>query len=373
MRKLVLYAVIFFSLLACDRMLLRDESYVTADDYLKPPPDLNDGIQVSTMGDVQIDSVKIYSMVKNLQSNEYNRIRSILIARNNKLVMEAYFNGWNRTRKQDLRSATKSFTSALMGIALDKGIVNSVDEKVISFFPEYESIGNWDARKDEMTIRDFLRMRTGLQCNDWSGHSPGNEEKMYETHDWVKFILDLPVLKSEEPIYSYCTGAPVTLGAIISNASGKTIPEFAHENLFSPLGIEEYAWEYMPNGRADTGGHLHLRPRDMLKFGLLYLNNGEWNGRSLISSEWVAESTQPNGSVPGAGSTQYAYLWWCNSWDVEGKIINTYFANGNGGQMIFVLKEVDMVIVFTGGAYNTDFMSSILSIIEKNILSAVEM
>lgn len=343
-----------FLFLSCDSALLPEEDHSETADYLKPPPDLNDGILVSSMTQAQMDEARMYSLIETLSEDSNNEIRSILVARNNKLVLEAYFNGWSRNRKQDLRSATKSFTSALVGIALDKGLIKSVDQKVISFFPEYESFSNWDARKEEMTIRDFLRMRTGLSCNDWNPQSQGNEEKMYNTNDWIKFVLDLPVSTTPGEVYSYCTGAPVTLGALVSNASGKSIPEFAAENLFSPLGITDYAWEFMPNGRTDTGGHLHLRPRDMLKFGLLYLNDGQWNGAQIVSSSWVEASTRPDGDVPGRPNMQYGYLWWHTTGTVNEKTVEAYFANGNGGQLIFIFKDINMVVVFTGGTYNGD-------------------
>lgn len=369
MNKLSLITLSAFVFLSCDGLLLGSEGHTDVADYLKPPPDMGDGIHVSSMTDEQIDAARMYSLVETLSEDKNNEIRSILVARNNKLVLEAYFNGWSRDRKQDLRSATKSFTSAIVGIAIDKGIIKGTEEKVIGFFPEYQSFANWDERKAQMTIRDFLRMRTGLTCNDWNPQSAGHEEKMYDAHDWVKFVLDLPATGTAGTEYSYCTGAPVTLGAIVSNASGKSIPEFASENLFQPLGINDYAWEFMPNGRADTGGHLHMRPRDMMKFGLLFLNHGQWNGTQIISSDWVEESTRPDGDVPGR-NTQYGYLWWYTTGSVNGNTLNGYFANGNGGQLIFIFEEIDMVIVFTGGTYNRD--SRAFSIL-GSILGSVQM
>ncbi len=374
MKQAALFVILIFLLSACDKTLLGDEKNSTgAEENLKVPDALADGIEVSSFTRVNMDSTRIYSFVKELRENGSNNIRSILIARNNKLVLESYFNGWNRERKQDLRSATKSFTSALMGIAIDKKIVGGVNEPVFSFFTAYESFEHWEQTKGQITIGDFLRMRTGLSCNNWIPSSPGNEENMYKTEDWVKFILDLPIVGPSGQTYAYCIGAPVTLGAIISHAPGKPIPEFAKETLFDPLGITDYNWEFMPNGSTDTSGHLHLRPRDMLKFGLLFLNGGNWKGEQIISSAWINESTRADGDIPDFSQLQlqYGYLWWCKSWLVNNKTVNAYFANGNGGQVIFVLPALDLVVVFTGGAYNTNHTQRLLAIMESTILPAV--
>lgn len=373
MKRIVISLVICVFVSACDRMLLGGEDkLMTAYENLQAPPALGDGIEVSSLTKVNMDSVRIYTLIKALQEKSKHHIRSILIARHNKLVLESYFNGWKRERMQDMRSATKSITSALMGIAIDKQMVPSVNVPVFNFFNnEYKTFAHWEDIKSEITIKDFLRMRTGLRCNDWVPASEGNEEKMYKKRDWVKFVLDLPVDGRPGENYSYCTGAPVTLGAIISNASGRKIPDFAHQYLFEPLGIKEYSWEFMPNGRADTGGHLHLKPRDMLKFGLLFMNQGTWNGEQLISPSWINESTKADGEVPTSNGLQYGYLWWCKKWVHNNQDVKAYFASGNGGQFIFVLPELDIVVVFTGGGYNTNMISIALSIMEGTIIRAV--
>lgn len=373
MRYLGTLMILCLLLPGCDEMMLGNEELIDTDNYLQPPPAFDDGLEVSSLHEQHLDSARLYSMIRRFQQGGSFGIRSVLIARNNNLVLEAYFNGWNRERKQDLRSATKSFASALVGIAIDKGIVKSVDEKVLDFFPEYASYENWDERKAEMTVKDFLRMRTGLSCNDWMDSSPGNQENMYPTDDWIKFILDLPVSVQPGQAFSYCSGAPIILSAIIKNTSGKTSFQFADENLFTPLGINNYVWEYMPANRENTGGQLHLRPRDMVKFGLLFLNNGNWKGHDIISADWVAESTKPNGDIPAQlHSLQYGYYWWHASWTINDKIINAYFAHGNGGQLIYVLKELNMVVVFTGNSYNTAAEFKIHSIMQSTILPAVQ-
>lgn len=370
MRKLLL-AIAMLSLCSCDAIFLKeDEGLLTYQENVSLPEQLEDGIETALPITVGIDMTSIEGYIHSIHEGEpSNRVRSILIARDNKLVLESYFNGWNRERKQDIRSATKSITSALIGIAIDKQILPGEDAKILDFLDEYESLENWDDRKSDMRIRDFLRMRTGLSCNDWRRSSPGNEENMYETDDWIRFVLDLPMSTDPGTSFSYCTGAPVTLGAILANASGERIPDFAHEHLFSHLAITDYSWETMPNGRTDTGGHLHLRPRDMLKLGLLFLNKGSWQGQQVISESWVERSTEPTGRV---GGQEYGYLWWSTSWDIEGREISAHFASGNGGQLIFIVPEMEAVVVFTGGQYGENWLPGRLNLMENIILPSFQ-
>lgn len=372
MRYIVSIFFVCLVLFACDELLLGPKEIIDPERNLELPPALDDGIQVSSPTKEGLDSTQLFDLILDLQEKGTKGIRSILIAKNNRLVLEAYFDGWHRGRKQDMRSASKSFVSAVMGIALDKGVVESIDEKILNFFPEYDSYLEWDDRKEDMTIRDFLRMRTGLSCNDWIDYSPGHQEKMYVTDDWIKFVLDLPVMNEPGERFSYCSGAPIVLSAIINKTSGTTNFQFADENLFAPLGITDYAWEYMPPRPNYAGGQLHMRSRDALKFGLLFLNNGIWNGKRVIPEKWVEESTKADGAVPGQRQgVGYGYLWWTTSWTIEGSEISAYYANGNGGQVMYVLKDLNMVVLFTGGAYDTNAEAKLYSIMRKSILPAV--
>ena len=364
--------LILIFLPACDGMLGTDVP-IYKQNYLQPPPALDDGLAVSSPVDEGLDSARLYDLVREIQNAAPDKLRSILIARNNKLVFEAYFGAWHRDRKQDLRSASKSFVSAVMGIAIDKGVVKDVDQPVLSYFPEYESIRNWDDRKAEMTIRDFLRMRTGLSCNDWVPYSQGNEEYMYETDDWIRFVFDLPVMHDPGEQFSYCSGAPIVLSAVITKSWDEGCVAFADEYLFKPLGITDYVWEYMPARREYAGGKLHMRPRDALKLGLLFLNDGTWNGTQVISPEWIAESTRPDGVIPTQREgVEYGYYWWYTTWTIDGQEIEAYYAHGNGGQVMYVLEDLNMVVLFTGGAYNTNAESRCYHIMRRTILPAVK-
>ena len=362
---------IFTSFCSCDSLILDDnEDTITLETNLSIPIQTNEGLTTDKPENVGLDMARLESFFKFINDESpNNQMRSLLIARDNKLVVEAYFNGWNGKRTQDLRSATKSITSALIGIGIDQQIIPDENAKVLDFFKEYSSFDNWDERKAEFTFQDFLQMRTGLSCNDWIFTSPGNEEKMYETQDWVKFTLDLPMNTEPGTAFSYCTGAPVTLGAALANASEKSIPVFANENLFSQLSITDFSWEFMPSGRADTGGHLHLLPRDMLKIGLLFQNEGNWNGQQIISKEWIAKSTEPRGNAAGLG---YGYFWWSTNWNIEGQDIEAYFASGNGGQLIFVIPQLNASVVFTGGQYGENWLPYRLNVMETVVLPSFQ-
>ena len=365
MKRIISLAALLLLLAGCDALLLGGEEPPAGwEQEMEPPARLDDGLDVSSLAAQGVDPQEIERLVRIFHTNTGMNQRSFLLLRNGKLVLESYYNGWNGARKQDLRSASKSFTSALVGIAIDRGFIAGVDEPVLGYFGRYDAFANWDDRKAEMTVRDFLRMRTGLACNDWSAVSPGHEEYMYARHDWVKFVLDLPVAGAPGSAFSYCTGAPVTLGAVISNASGMEASGFAREFLFEPLGITDYTLEFKPDGEADTGGHFHMRPRDMAKFGQLFLNEGVWKGKQIVSREWVAESTAPGGSIPGASGLEYGYLWWTTSWSVDGRQVAAYFANGNGGQLIFVVPSLQLVAVFTGGRYNRNVLPGMLTHVE---------
>ena len=156
--------------------------------------------------------------------------------------------------------------------------------------------------------------------------------------------------------FSYCTGAPVVLGGVITKASEMPVAAFSEKFLFGPLGIEDYYWELKPDGNADTGGHMFMRPRDMAKFGLLFLNNGNWKGEQIVTSDWVSESVKPTDESPAGivESEGYGYLWWTKNWVISGDLVPSYYADGNGGQFIVVFPTLNAVVVFTGGKYNDD-------------------
>ena len=310
---------------------------------LQPPAQVDDGWEVSSPEAEGLDARLLAALEDEISRRRYARPDSLLIARNGKLVYERYWNGFDRNDTHDLRSATKSITSLLVGIAIDHGLVKSPGERVSSFFPTP------DARRQTMTLEHLLTMSTGASCDDWTPGSPGHEDTMYRSRDWGRFFLQLPMVDEPGVRASYCTGGVVTLGAILKKATGQAVPDFATRHLFAPLGITSAKWDRTPEGGTDTGGHLRLRPRDLAKIGQLVLDDGRWRGRQVVSGGWLRTSLADHTRL---GDSSYGYLWWRNTFSIAGTPVEVAFARGNGGQYLFVLPSLRVVAVFTGSHYN---------------------
>jgi CubicO group peptidase (beta-lactamase class C family) len=238
-----------------------------------------------------------------VRAGEFKKIGSVLIARHGKLVYEGYFDG-DANSLRDTRSATKSITSALVGIAITEKKLSGVDARVLQLLPEHSrKLKNPDPRKDKITIEDFLTMSSPLECDDWNDASRGNEERMYLVEDWAQFILDLPIRgrmhmgeQIDPPPYgryfSYCTGGVFTLSDVLQKATGMRTDRYAQEKLFSPLGISDAQWVYSPLNIPQTGGGLRLSSRDLLKIAQLYLDGGIWKGKRIVE-EGLGEGFNP--------------------------------------------------------------------------------
>ena len=329
------------------------------------PRNLKDGLAIGNVQKSGLDKVLLTEMVRKIADRTYPDVHSVLIIKDGKLVFEEYFYEYTKDTLQELRSATKSFISALAGIAIDKGYIKSVQEPVLSYFPEYTFENNSPLLK-KLTIENLLTNQTGLDCDITNWKSAGNETKMYESNDWVKFSLDLPMIDTPGGKGMYCTGNSIILGKIIEKETQQTLPEFARQTLFHPLGITKFKWQFnLDNSDAETFGQLNLRPRDLAKFGLLYLNKGNWNGKQLISSDWVTQSLKKQSIIQGV---DYGYQWWIKYLDADGVRYYGKVAQGNGGQKIYIWEQQNMVTVITGGNYNTQSPSDELII--KYILPA---
>jgi len=302
-----------------------------------------------------MDSRKLAEMLAAIQEEKLN-IHSLLIIRNGYLVSESYFGPYQRDTRHELYSVTKSFVATLIGIALDKGYIDETDQRILDFFPD-EAFANLDHQKEDMTLEDVLTMRAGLEWEEGDAAFGA----IYSSPDWVKFMLDKPMTLPAGSQFNYCSGCSHLLSAILQQTTGMNTGDFAEQTLFKPLGISNVKWDRDETGIPIGGWGLQITPRDMAKLGYLYLQNGQWDGEQIVSSQWVENATQTHTETDS--ELGYGYQWWTYP------SLAAYTALGLYGQTIFVVPEVDLVIVTTAEMDNHD---EIFQLIEQYILPAVQ-
>ena len=323
--------------------------------HYRPPPDRHDGIAVGNIAQSDLGVATANTIVRGILDGTYKDVHSVLLYQHGKLVLEEYFYGYTRERPHQLRSATKSVVSALAGIAVDHGALTGINEPVLPHMT-YTSYANPDPRKAAMTLGNFLSMSPGLDCNDHSADSPGRETVIDDQPDWVKATLDLPMINAPGSKGFYCSGGVAVVGRMIENTTHTLLPDYAQQNLFGPLGIArtDWVWNYTLTNANKEYAQLHLRPRDMLKLGIVYADGGRWRGRQVISKSWVQASLAGQSVVD---DTSYGYFWWRPWLHVEtpsgAQRVDYQAAQGNGGQKIYLLPQYDLVAVFTAGDYNS--------------------
>ncbi len=327
------------------------------------PEAVDDDWEVSDPAAQGLDPRLFAALDAVLDSGGYGPVDGLIVARHGSLVYERYGSGFDRETSHDLRSVTKSITSLVVGAAIDRGSLE-VDARVASFFPDYETVLT---DKSDVTVDHLLTMRSGLDCDDWDPASPGQEDKMYLSDDWVGFILELDVLEPPGATARYCTGGVVLLGEVVRAATATAYDEFAQTALFDPLRISSPAWEFTPSGRVDSGGHLRITPRDMAKVGQLVLDGGRWDGVSVVSERWIADATAPAAML---GTASMGRLWWSGTFSLPTADVDVVFARGNGGQFIVVLPSLDMVAVSTASHYNHPRAAEPLDMIARFIIPA---
>jgi len=356
-------------------------TYSCADDYskyfhYKVPEDINDGIKVTRLESVGMDTTMFSKLMGNIYANKYDQVHSILVYKDGYLVFEEYMEGnkykwdgqyyygdrikWNKDSLHTIMSSGKSVTSAIVGIAVDKGYFN-VEESIFNYLPNHQQYKT--GGKENITIEHLLTMTSGLEWDEWHGAHGTTANDMDRIYfecqdDPVACILGRDLISTPGEEFTYSGGNMIVLGEVLKNATGTNILDFGKKYLFEPLGIDSVYWYHFNNGAFACDGSVFMKPRDMLKIGITFLNDGMWNGQRIISKEWVEKSKTSYRNNTGidiplddTGKNGYAYTWWTNEVNGPNGKVNLFQASGWGGQEIIVIPDLDMVVVFTGGNY----------------------
>lgn len=383
--------IILFSVLlnsSCERNCSSQFPY-------KPPIEIEDGLKVGTLEEVGMNEDMLCKAFGRIHNEKYGEVHSMLISKDEKLVFEEYYKGhayqwdapghygdyitWNRDMAHCIHSDSKSFTSLCIGIAIDKGYIKSVHQSIFDYLPDYENYKK--DGKEKITIEHLLTMTSGLQWEEWKvslGSIENDQIAIWFYEDGpINYVLRKPLIAEPGTQFNYSGGDIQILVEILKNATGMKLDEFSGKYLFEPLGITSYNWWLIfPTGEVHGAGGLKLTPRYMIKIGTLMLNKGLWNGKQLISKDWIEKCTSPYPGnsgikVPGEdlGKVGYSYTWWTKSFSFKGRKIDLYFALGWGGQKIVVIPDLDMVLVFTGANYTSKVHE--FEIFERFILPAI--
>ena len=322
------------------------------------PTTRDDGWSVATPAKAGLDGARLCALSEWLNGFQQSNVHSVIVARRGALVFERYFTGddeiWGRPVgviehgpgvKHDLRSITKGVTALLVGLALDRKLIASIDEPVFKFYPEHADLRT--PGKDRILLRHLLTMSAGLAWNENIPYgNPANSERcMTDAPNPYRYILEQRLADPPGVQFNYSGGATQLLAGIIQKAAGKPLEEFAREALLAPLGITDVTWVKMPNGDASAASGLRLTPRDLAKLGQLILARGEWNGRRVVSADWIAQLTTPQ--IEAIDFLFYGYQWWL------GRELPWVAGFGHGGQRLFIVPALDLVVVTTTGLYNS--------------------
>ena len=340
--------------------------------------DKNDGLPTSTLSEVGIQEEIIKEIVDSIKTGFYPNRHSLLIYKNDNLVLEEYFEGqdfiWGKdigiikhadTVLHDMRSVSKSVVSACMGLAIDQGKVAGTEQSVFDFFEDFEEYKS--EGREALTIEHLLTMTSGLEWNEEVpyDHPENSEILMNNSGDVIGYVLSRKLKSEPGTEWRYNGGTTEVLAEIIRRVSGQDIHEFANEHLFQPLGITKSEWTLSPaTNRPVAASGLRLTSRDMLKFGILYFNEGRWKENQVISSEWISKSLQPTIERPGNGG--YGYQFWIFELEIGQKHLRLPAAVGNGDQRIFFDKQNQLLMVTTAGNYNQwDIENNAMAIFKK--------
>ncbi|MES1240961.1 MAG: serine hydrolase [Acidobacteriota bacterium] len=323
-----------------------------------PPPAVDDGWPTGTLDEVDIDRPAIERFIQKILEAPIDspispEIHAILIARHGKLVLEEYFHGENREKLHETRSAAKSLTATLIGAAIQAGAPLDLATPVYramnggSFPPDLEP------RKRAMTLEHLLTMSSGYFCDDTNMDAPGNEERMLDQTDepdYYRFMLKVPMASEPGEKSVYCSGNPNLALGMLSRATGESAMATFDRVLGVPMKIRRYGWLLDPAGNPFGGGSVQLLPRDFLKLGQLMLDGGTWQGRRILSHDFVARASAPLYHLRGI---YYGYLWWSIDLPYKDRAVHAFFAAGAGGQTVLVIPDLDLLVATLAGNYSS--------------------
>jgi CubicO group peptidase (beta-lactamase class C family) len=342
------------------------------------PPEIGDGWETASLEDAGVDLSRLESLVNAARNGTYSALHGVLIAKDGRLVFEEYFPGhrssggvnegawieYDRETKHECQSATKSFRSAVLGIAIDQGFLEGVDEPVLSFFPELSDLNT--GIKGQITLRHLLTMSSGL---DWPetqlpfSHDQNPLRQLYQLPrgQWPRFIFERSMAASPGTVWNYNTGLSLLIKDVLDRATGTSAEDFSDTHLFLRMeSRRQYGFPYVD----------FVLPRDMAKFGQVFLEKGLWKGTRILSEDWVDQSTTGQLTSPWQSPFDggYGFLWWVKSLDSRSGTVPAFFAHGNGGQSIWVFRSLNLVVVFTGGYFGQ--MDPVVEWLEGYVLPA---
>ncbi len=331
------------------------------------------------------DTIKIDKITGNLQFEEMEKLiakdsfpntHSVLISRKGELIYENYFDGYNSNIPHQMKSASKSISSAIVGIAKDKSLFINVEQSIFDFLPKkYQTYK--DSLKSKINLESLLTMSSGIDAVDYginaNAESPAVEDNFQMTKDWTETILNSKMINRPNTKANYGSANPYLLGVAIDSIVSESLALFIDKNLFQPLKISNYVIQSDLKGKPYFGGGMYLTPKDMLKFGELYLGKGKWESKRILSKKWIKNSFKNYRNLENVQEKNgYGYLWWHNTYETKRKRIKSIEARGNGGQYIFVLPSLKTVVVITAGNYRNGKTQQPEMVFEKYILPYLE-
>jgi CubicO group peptidase (beta-lactamase class C family) len=321
-----------------------------------PPVAAPDGWKTGTLAEVGLDVAPLAELV-NVVSADPKSVADIdehgvIIARHGKIVFEEYFHGHDRFKVHGTRSAGKVVASLLVGAAMQNGKKLDTSTRVYDVLMPGAVV---EPRKKAMTVEHLLTMSSGYDCDDWAGDRPGSEDHILDDEpdpNYYRYTLQLPMELDPGKEAIYCSINPNLVGAVVATVAEKPLPELFDEWIARPLQIWNYHLNLQPTGEVYLGGGARFQPRDFMKFGQLLLDGGMWNGRRVLPREYAKLVGLPHMTLrQQSKGMHYGYLWWTIDYPYKDRTITGYFASGNGGQVVMVLPDLDMIVASYGGNY----------------------